>query len=74
MRGIYGLEINGHRPIFANYVINGVGDEGAVLVLPGPINCEGDGDCGNGLVVTVVLPENQISLLKCKLERDWNII
>ncbi|KAF3962415.1 hypothetical protein ACB098_12G077900 [Castanea mollissima] len=71
---VYGLEINGHRPIFANYVINGVGDEGAVLVLPGPINGKGEGGCGNGLTVTVVLPESQISLLKCKLERDWNIV
>ncbi len=65
---IYDLELKGHRPIFANYAINGVGDEGVVLVLPGA------GGTGNGLTVTMVLPENELALLKSKFERDWNIV
>ncbi|KAF5462010.1 hypothetical protein F2P56_018056, partial [Juglans regia] len=45
---IYGLELKGHWPVFANYTINGVGDEGVVLVLPGPTN--GKGEEGGGHV------------------------
>lgn len=72
---IYGLELNGHRPFFSNYTINGVGDEGVVMVLPGPPNGKGEGAGGDGaLTVTMVLPENQPALLKNKLERDWNIV
>jgi hypothetical protein len=71
---IYGLELKGNRPAFANYAINGVGDEGVVLVLPGPINGKGEGEGRDGLVVTMVLPENQLPLLLNKLERDWNIV
>ncbi|XP_059459500.1 protein ECERIFERUM 2 [Corylus avellana] len=71
---IYGLEMKGNRPAFANYAINGVGDEGVVLVLPGPINGKGEGDGRDGLVVSMVLPENQFPLLINKLERDWNVV
>lgn len=73
---IYGLEMKGKRPVFANYTINGVGDEGVVLVLPaGPTNGRGEEGRGrDGLVVTIVLPENQLAQLRNKLERDWNIV
>lgn len=72
---IFGLEMKkGKRPVFANYTINGVGDEGVVLVLPGPTNGKGEGGGRDGLVLTMVLPENQLGLLKNKLERDWNIV
>ncbi|KAG6644457.1 protein ECERIFERUM 2-like [Carya illinoinensis] len=76
---IYGLELKGHWPVFANYTINGVGDEGVVLVLPGPTNGQGEGGghvgaVADGVTVTMVLPKNQLGLLKSKLERDWNIV
>ncbi|KAJ7965824.1 protein ECERIFERUM 26-like [Quillaja saponaria] len=69
---IYGLELNGRKPIFGNYSFNGVGDEGAVLVLPGPTNEKEEG--GNGRIVTIVLPEKQLEQLKHKLEREWGIV
>lgn len=65
----YGLKLKGQKPVFVNYTINGVGDEGAVLILPGP---EKEG--GNGKIVTVTLPEDQIEKLKNIIEKDWDII
>ncbi|WCJ24755.1 HXXXD-type acyl-transferase family protein [Euphorbia peplus] len=64
---IYGFKLNGNKkPRFANYSIHGVGDEGAVLVLPGP-------ESGGGKTVTVILPENQVEELKNKLNQEWNL-
>ncbi|XWS14904.1 hypothetical protein CRYUN_Cryun35bG0048800 [Craigia yunnanensis] len=64
----YGLELKGQKPVFVNYTINGVGDEGTVLILPGPEKEDGDGK-----IVTMTLPEDQIEKLKNILEKDWNI-
>ncbi|XVF36583.1 hypothetical protein REPUB_Repub19eG0069700 [Reevesia pubescens] len=55
----YGLELKGQKPVFVNYAINGVGDEGTVLILPSPKK-EGD----NGKIVTMTLPEDEIEKLK----------
>lgn len=69
---IYGLELKGQKPVFANYTIEGVGDEGLVLVLPGaPKN--GEDEDGNGRVVTVVLPKDQLAHLENELKVNWNI-
>ncbi|KAK6245782.1 hypothetical protein QQP08_023235 [Theobroma cacao] len=65
---LYGLELKGKRPMFVNYTINGVGDEGTVLILPGPEN-EGV----SGKIVTMTLPEDQLAKLKNILGHDWNI-
>ncbi|XP_022773078.1 protein ECERIFERUM 2 [Durio zibethinus] len=65
---LYGLKLKGKKPVFVNYTINGVGDEGTVLILPGP---EKEG--GKGKIVTMTLPEYQIEKLKNILENDWNI-
>ncbi|XVE95176.1 hypothetical protein REPUB_Repub02eG0073800 [Reevesia pubescens] len=66
---LYGLEIKGQKPVFVNYMINGVGDEGTVLILPGPEKGGGNGK----IFVTMTLPEDQIQKLKNILENDWNI-
>ncbi|XP_059286092.1 protein ECERIFERUM 2 [Lycium ferocissimum] len=58
---IYDLEVRGKKPIFASYNISGVGDEGVVLVLPGPKNLNGK---EGGRIVNVILPEDQIEGLK----------
>ncbi|XP_065865140.1 protein ECERIFERUM 2-like [Euphorbia lathyris] len=68
---IYGLKLKGNKPVFVNYSIHGVGDEGAVLVLPGPDN--GSDRRGRGKTVTVMLPENQVAELKNMLKEEWNI-
>ncbi|XP_062030036.1 protein ECERIFERUM 2-like [Rosa rugosa] len=70
---IYGPELKGKMPVYANYTISGVGDKGVVLVLPRP-NYGKKGDGVNGdRTVTVVLPENQLTQLKVELIRNWNI-
>lgn len=62
----YGLEVKGEKPIHVNYTIDGIGDEGAVLLLPGPP--EGDG----GKIVTLIVPENEVAALKSELKREFN--
>ncbi|KAH8508628.1 hypothetical protein H0E87_010684 [Populus deltoides] len=69
---IYGLELKGQKPIFANYSIKGVGESGVVLVLPaGPGN--GSGKVRSGRTVTVTLPENQLSRLMNELKSHWGL-
>ncbi|KAJ0985240.1 hypothetical protein J5N97_003596 [Dioscorea zingiberensis] len=73
----YGLEINGQKPVHVNFKIDGVGSEGVVLVLPGTKkninNASGDGEAA-GRMVTVMLPEDEISKLKEVLKIEWNIV
>ncbi|XP_058221248.1 protein ECERIFERUM 2-like [Rhododendron vialii] len=69
---IYGLRIKGQKPVFASYGIGGAGDEGVVLVLPAPANGKG-GDCGDGRVVTAILPKDQNFQLKNELRNDWGV-
>lgn len=65
---MYGLLLNGNQPIFASYVIEGIGDEGAVFLLPGPPSSSNDG--GRGRTVTMIFPENQLLQLKTELEKQ----
>ncbi|KAE9457315.1 hypothetical protein C3L33_10759, partial [Rhododendron williamsianum] len=69
---IYGLRIKGQKPVFASYGVGGAGDEGVVLVLPAPANSKG-GDCGDGRVVTAILPKDQNFQLKKELRNDWGV-
>ncbi|XP_030542784.1 protein ECERIFERUM 2 [Rhodamnia argentea] len=71
---IYGLELQGRKPIFANYRISGVGDEGVVLVLPGPENGDEKGGGGLARTVTMVLPEAQMAQLKEEINGTWGIL
>nr|GLL48141.1 protein ECERIFERUM 1 [Ipomoea trifida] len=64
---IYGLEMKGQKPIFANCTISGVGDEGAVLVLPGPENLKGK---EGGRIVNVILPEHLLGKLKNEISKE----
>ncbi|CAN1334247.1 Protein ECERIFERUM 26-like [Linum perenne] len=64
---LYGLECNGYKPKFVHYEVGGVGDEGAVIVLPWPKSVDKDGN--EGRVVTVILPENEVGRLKFELNK-----
>lgn len=66
---IYGLELKGENPAFASYTIEGVGDEGVVLVM-----CGGPNEGKNGITVTVVLHVDQLNLLKDELKNVWSIV
>ncbi|KAE9603826.1 putative putrescine N-hydroxycinnamoyltransferase [Lupinus albus] len=68
---IYGVKLNGHKPIMANCTIHGVGDQGVVLVLPAPEDID---DAGNGRIVTVSLPEKELNQLKDKIRKEWSIV
>lgn len=69
---IYGLEVKGHRPVFANYTLAGVGEEGVVLVSARPENGE-EGGVG-GRTATVILPEEELGELKNELNVEWGIV
>jgi len=56
---VYGLEIKGLRPVHVEYGMDGVGEEGAVLVQP-------DAD-GRGRLVTAVLPRDEIESFRAAL-------
>lgn len=68
--GLYELELNGEKPKLAYYSIQGVGDEGAVLILPPPP--QGSGAKREGelrYLVNLTLPEGQVFKLKAELKR-----
>ncbi|KAK3423465.1 hypothetical protein EUGRSUZ_F00422 [Eucalyptus grandis] len=70
---VYGLELKGRKPIFANYTISGVGDEGVVLVLPGPGNGNEKGG-GFGRTVTMVLPHAQMAQIRKEINETWGLL
>ncbi|MCD7448226.1 hypothetical protein HAX54_039987 [Datura stramonium] len=67
---IYDLELRGKKPIFASCNISGVGDEGVVLVLPGPENLNGK---EGGKIVNVNLPKDQIKGLKNEMREELGV-
>lgn len=58
---VYGLKLNEESPKFVYYSIQGVGDEGAVLVIPWPQGSIKNGS--DGKFVTIILPEDQLEKL-----------
>ncbi|KAG1326370.1 putative protein ECERIFERUM 26-like [Cocos nucifera] len=75
MEGVpsYELELKGQKPIHVDFSIDGVGDEGAVLVLQCPQQTSGGGGSG-GRMVMLILPEDQIPPLREALGSAWGII
>ncbi|CAI9117581.1 OLC1v1018986C2 [Oldenlandia corymbosa var. corymbosa] len=59
----YEFEYSGINPVSASCMIDGVGDNGAVFVLPGP-------KTGGARIVTVVLPEQEVEEFKSEL-KEW---
>ncbi|KAG6428363.1 hypothetical protein SASPL_112614 [Salvia splendens] len=59
----YDFEYRGQKPVRVSYRVDGVGDEGAVLVLPGPNE-------GGGRAVVAILPEEEIVGLEAELKRE----
>ncbi|BAS90955.1 Os04g0611267 [Oryza sativa Japonica Group] len=55
----YELELKGQRPVHVEYGLDGVGEEGAVLVQPDA--------GGRGRVVTVVIPRDEVDSLRAAL-------
>ncbi|KAK6914337.1 hypothetical protein RJ641_021658 [Dillenia turbinata] len=68
---LYGLELKGEKPAFVNYFVDGVGDGGVILVLPGPENSGKNG--GDGRAVTMILPDSVMLGVKYELKSEWNI-
>lgn len=66
----YDLKVNGENPINVSYIIDGIGEEGVVLVLPRPKAT--DKYASEGRVVTIILPENQVSEVKFELGKEFS--
>ncbi|KAG6478558.1 protein ECERIFERUM 26-like [Zingiber officinale] len=62
---LYGLELRGQRPVRVAYSVDGVGEEGAILVLQPPQRTD--------LSVMVILPEDEIPSLCRVLSSDFGI-
>ncbi|KAL6970965.1 hypothetical protein U1Q18_030644 [Sarracenia purpurea var. burkii] len=60
----YGVELKGHKPVYVSYTIDGIGDQGAILVLRGP---------KGGKIVTLIMPKNEILELKSELKKGFSI-
>ncbi|GER41659.1 HXXXD-type acyl-transferase family protein [Striga asiatica] len=60
--GFYDFEYRGEKAVRVSYKMDGVGDKGLVMVLPGPK--------GEGRSIVVVVPENEINGLKLELEKE----
>ncbi|KAG6593756.1 Protein ECERIFERUM 26, partial [Cucurbita argyrosperma subsp. sororia] len=65
-----GMELNSERPKSVYYTLHGVGDSGAVVVVPG----SGDDSGGKGRLVTVILPENEVAELKAELMANGMVV
>lgn len=57
---VYDLKLKGQKPRFVYYTLQGVGDEGVVLVLPKVNDIDGK-------FVTIILPEDEMVKLKSEL-------
>ncbi|KAL2530185.1 Protein ECERIFERUM 26 [Forsythia ovata] len=60
----YEFEYREQKPVYVSFRIDGVGDAGAVLLLPGPPK-------NGGRNVVAILPENEVIELKSELKREW---
>ncbi|KAL0551413.1 hypothetical protein IC582_010499 [Cucumis melo] len=61
------MELDHEKPKFVYYTLHGVGDGGAVVVIPGPVDDGISGRDDRGRFVTVILPENEVVGLKAEL-------
>lgn len=66
----YDFEYRGQKPVRVSYIIDGVGDEGVVLVLPGP---KEGGKSNGGRIVTTIFSEEEIVGLKLELKKEMLI-
>ncbi|KAL1344730.1 hypothetical protein HN51_018579 [Arachis hypogaea] len=71
---LFGVKLNGHKPIVANCSFRGVGDQGVVLVFPSPSKEDSEDGGNNGRIVTVSLPVKELYQLKNKLGAEWGIV
>ncbi|KAL8026600.1 hypothetical protein ABFX02_14G038900 [Erythranthe guttata] len=60
----YDFEYSGQKPVRVSCRIDGVGENGAVLVLPAA------GEGGGGRSVMAILPENEVAAVKSELKRE----
>lgn len=61
---LYEFELKGQKPVHASYSVDGIGDGGAVFVLPTPK------DDGRGRFVTITLPEKELTKVKHELKEN----
>lgn len=66
---LYGLELKGQRPVQVDYSVDGVGEEGAILVLQSPQRTDLSGSAQERSVM-VILPEDEIPSLCRALRSD----
>ncbi|KAL5714379.1 hypothetical protein ACHQM5_016347 [Ranunculus cassubicifolius] len=66
---LYGIEFKGQKPVFTNYSMDGVGEKGVALVLPGPEESD-----GRGRTLTLILPKNEVMALRNNLKDEYGLV
>ncbi|KAG6731135.1 hypothetical protein I3842_01G115200 [Carya illinoinensis] len=66
---LYGFELNGYKPDLVYCTVHGVGDEGAVFVLPAGPKGSGQANGDGGRMVTIIFPESLVPELKAELAK-----
>ncbi|OIW17994.1 hypothetical protein TanjilG_31367 [Lupinus angustifolius] len=69
---MYDLQLMGHKPRFVYWTLQGVGDEGVVLVMPWKNSSINNGN--DGKFVTIILPEEQMVKLKIELKNNGLVL
>ncbi|KAI3518560.1 hypothetical protein L1887_07365 [Cichorium endivia] len=64
---LYDLDIRGNMPVYVNFAIDNIGDEGVVLVFPT------QKDKTNGMTISITLPQNLISEVKSMLKKELSL-
>ncbi|KAL9268270.1 ECERIFERUM 2-like protein [Drosera capensis] len=67
---VYGFKMKGKCPRYVKYSLDGVGDGGVVLVIPGS---KSSNETWDSKLVTVILPEHELEELKTLLKTRWDI-
>ncbi|GMH18487.1 hypothetical protein Nepgr_020328 [Nepenthes gracilis] len=70
----YEFEFKGMKPSLVSCFVDGIGEEGVVLVLPGPpVKPAEEEGSKTTRIVTVILPEGDLLALKRELLEEWSI-
>ena len=67
----YGLELKGLGPKLVNCFVEGLGEEGVVLVLPSPNSVKHK---DQGRLVTLIFPKIYMEELKEEIKKEWPLV
>uniref|UniRef100_A0A803Q1R7 Uncharacterized protein n=1 Tax=Cannabis sativa TaxID=3483 RepID=A0A803Q1R7_CANSA len=67
---LYGLELQSYKPNFVSFDVQGVGENGVVLLAPGPKYIDKFGGIEEMLMMSLILPQNEVCEMKFELKKN----